>query len=68
MWDTEKKSVTKMCTDCHKHIVEVNDCAHGEVSVFATENQAPLSYRCEHCGIELEFRHLPKGVRVVRGL
>ena len=67
MWDTEEKTVTRQCLDCHKHITEVNDCAHGEVSVWATsdnELKDDWSFRCEHCGITLDYTNLPHNVKI----
>jgi hypothetical protein len=70
MWDVEAKTKTGMCLDCHKHILERNDCAHGEVqvSVWETANGqselVPRAYRCEHCGVGLEAKDLPPGARV----
>jgi len=65
MWDADSKTKTNLCLDCHKLVEELNDCAHGEVTVWATNFSQPLTYKCEHCGVELEFKNLPKGVRII---
>jgi hypothetical protein len=69
MWDVDSKTKTNMCLDCHKHIEESNDCAHGELSVCVAETLGkqfvPRCYRCELCGVEFEMTDLPKGVRIV---
>jgi hypothetical protein len=68
MWDTEEKTKTSMCLDCHKHILERNDCAHGEVHGHMYETEGirlvPRSYLCDHCGVELEPKDLPTEVRI----
>lgn len=68
-WDVEQKTKMSLCLDCHKHLLEVNDCAHGEVSVFVVEtveNQLVVrSYRCEHCNVELQPKDLPHGTRII---
>lgn len=71
MWDVDKKLIASMCMDCHKHIEQTNDCIHGEVLVHVVETVGrqllPRTFRCQHCGAELELKHLPHGVRVLHG-
>lgn len=73
MWDVVGKSKTSMCLDCRKHINETNDCAHGEVTVFAstqdakTQQPIPVTFQCTKCGVELKYTDMPRGV-VVRDL
>jgi len=68
MFDVEAKTKISLCLDCHMHIPEINDCIHGEVSVHMVEtvvNQlVPRSFLCDHCGVELEMKDLPHGVRI----
>ena len=70
MWDVEAKTKTSMCLDCHKHVTEVNDCAHGEVrpSMWETADGqtklVPRAYRCDNCGVGLEAKDLPSGVMI----
>lgn len=67
-FDVEAKTKMSMCLDCHKWLLERNDCAHGEVQVCMMETVGgrlvPRTYRCDHCDVELERKHLPEGVRV----
>jgi|SRR5271170_3517775 len=67
-WDVDKKLKISMCLDCHKHVEEINDCFHGEVGVCMVETVGtqlvPRSFRCDHCGVELEMSDLPQGVRI----
>lgn len=66
MFDVDSHSKTSLCLDCHRHIEEFNDCLHYEVSVSMVETVGtrlvPRSYRCDHCGVELEERHLSSDV------
>jgi hypothetical protein len=75
MWDTEGKTITSICYDCYKHIKTPNPCPHGEVRTHAVETinivpgrrsaqLAVRSYKCEHCGVELEPKDLPVGVKI----
>jgi hypothetical protein len=68
MWDVEGKTKTSMCLDCYKHVMEANDCAHGEVKISVWETVGtelvPRAYVCEHCGVELEMKDLPSGVQI----
>jgi hypothetical protein len=68
MFSVEEKTKTSMCLDCHKHVLERNDCAHAEVHghMYETEGTrlVPRSYVCDHCGVELAQKDLPTGVRV----
>ena len=69
LWDVDNKTKTTMCLDCDKRIEESNDCAHDEVRVCVVETVGkqfvPRCYGCELCGVELEMKDLPKGVRIV---
>lgn len=76
MWSVEDKTKTSLCLDCYKHIEEFNYCVHDEVRVRVLETReitpghrsaqlVPRSYLCEYCGVELEPKDLPHGVRVV---
>jgi hypothetical protein len=68
LWDVEKKIKTCMCLDCHRHLVEAIDCAHGEVTVSAWEtvgNQLiARNFNCDHCGAPLEQQNLPQDARI----
>lgn len=68
MWDVQKKIKTSICYDCYKHIEETNGCAHPEVLISVVETVGrqlvPRTFRCEHCGVELELNDLPHGVRI----
>jgi len=68
MWDVEARTKTSMCLDCYKHVMEKNDCAHGEVHGHMYETEGvrlvPRSYLCDHCGVELEQKDLPTDVRI----
>lgn len=68
MFDVAEKTKTSMCLDCHKHILEHNDCIHPEVHgcMYETEGTrlVPRSYSCDHCGVELEPKDLPAGVHI----
>src|SRR5260370_1275305 len=69
MWDVESKLKVSMCLDCHKHIEERNDCAHGEVHghMYETEGTrlVPRSYLCDHCGVEVAARDEPGALGLV---
>jgi DNA-directed RNA polymerase subunit RPC12/RpoP len=69
MWDTERKTITYQCIDCHKHITEANPCAHGGVVPHSTDRFAKetivRSYLCAQCGLELQPSELPKDAKVV---
>lgn len=72
MTGDKQNTVTYLCVDCHKRIKEVNECAHGEVSLSAWEDlngqKIPHSFRCEHCGQPLAPSQLPKDSTVVPNL
>lgn len=57
-----------MCSDCHKWLLERNDCAHGEVQVAMMETVGgqlvARTFRCDHCGVELDQKDLPHGVQI----
>ena len=68
MFDVVLRTKTSLCLDCHKHLEEINDCVHAEVSVCMVETVGaqlvPRSFRCDHCGVELEMHQLPTDVKV----
>jgi hypothetical protein len=67
-WDVAEKTRIHMCLDCHKHVIEVNDCLHSEVRghMYETEGTklVPRTFICLHCDVELEPKDLPTGVRI----
>jgi hypothetical protein len=67
-WDVAAGTKLSLCLDCHKTVLETNDCAHAEVHghMYETEGTrlVPRSYLCDHCGVELSQGDLPAGVRV----
>jgi hypothetical protein len=67
-WDVQKKIKTVICFDCYKQMEEVNECAHAEVLVAVVETVGrqlvPRTFRCEHCGVELNLGDLPDGVKI----
>ena len=66
MADVQKKTRTFICFDCYKQMEQVNDCIHGEVQVSVVEtigrSLVPRTFRCQHCGVQLEANDLPAGV------
>ncbi len=69
MWGfPDSKSITFQCVDCHKRIVEVNDCAHKAVTWSSWETikgmDIPQSFRCENCGASMFTKDLPKDVKI----
>ena len=73
MWDTEHKTVTRQCIDCHKRITVADDCPHSKVVVSAWSDKSgapapslsvPTVFRCQLCGFGLLHAELPQGALV----
>lgn len=67
-FDITAKTKISLCLDCHKQVLEPNDCVHAEVRghMYETEGArlVPRTFTCLHCHVELQPTDLPEGVQI----